>query len=1078
MPKVTHWSSGRLATQVQRLGRMVPAPIRGGLGEVLSHVDRRPFPSVDDWSRPLVGGPVVSGAVAGGGIDVLTGNAIFDRPIGVSSSPRWDAVPGEGAVSGPRCLLATTHLDVGGLDEVVAFLARKLPLRGFRTAVLHASAGTRGNEESQGRLGRMLRECGVEVIEADENAGPGRISEWAPDVISAHGAPAWVFATAERSGVPFVDNLHGMYSVFGADWSWHRDASHGKALAAVVVVSDLVRRDYLECNPDFPPGRVALIPNGVDAERRSGGDRATARERLGLTGEYLFLSLARHSLQKNTYGLISAFGELAQRRPEAHLVIAGRPDDTRYFKKVLELRDNLGCRDRIHLRDHAMTPAALLAAADGFVLDSFFEGWPLASMEALFSGLPVVLSDVGGAREQVGDDPARGYVVANPLGDPFAVNWGAVAAARYRQQANRDEFVAGMDCLIADREQYLASRDELAAESAQRFRLDKCLDLHAAVLSAAAAGQELPATVIAASTAATGLLRIDVWRARLGVCGAGGMGGTAVDGRGSVLRQATQAHGMTAAPTTPNAVVAGSESTPVDHGRQLSSSVRSGAIWNLASTLLLRLSGIVVTAVVAHILDPRDFGIFAVASTAFAIISSLGEFGVSSCLVRADLDLDLLAPTMATVSLITSLLFAGVMVVWARPIASVLGSSSAAGPVKVMALTVIVVGIVAVPTAQCMRDFKQDKIFLANVLSFIPSTIILLVMAKSGSGAMAFAWSRLGGQITSGIVILFSVQRNYLPGLSRRAFTVLYEFGIPMAAANFIGFILLNVDYALVGRRLGPSQLGTYVLAYNVASWSSTLLSSVINSVSIPAFSRVRHDEKLLRDAIDSGIRAVSIIAMPMCALLMVTARPLVLTIYGARWEHAAPVLSVLSIYGVISVICLLFSGMLTGLGRSKFVLVVQIVWLAALFPAMTIGVRHGGIVGAATAHILVIVPIVFPSYLIALKRATGFRVSALVKGIFPSLSAAVVAGLVARLALEQFSSPLLQLIAGILAGGVAYAAAIAPHAVVVFLREKSGDRRIKRVLRAYYSAGRMAGLQVGAPPKHASPHRRGMIRR
>jgi glycosyltransferase involved in cell wall biosynthesis len=451
---------------------------------------------VEDWTRPIIAG----GSTGDGEIDVLTGIRTPTYPLRTTELPYRRAVSARHTKLDIRCLLVTSRLDVGGLDEVVAFLARQLPSHGFRTAVLHASAKRPSAEERPGRLARMLRECGVEVLQAGEDTGPGWIAEWAPDVISAHGAPAWVFGAAERAGVPFVDNLHGMYSVFGADWSWHRDARHGKALAAVVTVSDLVRRDYLECNPDFPPGRVALIPNGVDPERLSGGDRAGTRERLGLDSEYLFVSLARHSPQKNTYGLTAAFGELARHQPQAHLVIAGRPDDMRYFKKVLQLRDSLPCRDRIHLRDHAMVPGALLAAADGFVLDSFFEGWSLASMEALFAGLPVVLSDVGGAREQVGGDPARGYVVANPLGNPLAVNWESVGAVRYSTQVNRDELVAKMDRVIADREHYLAARYELAAESAHRFRADKCLDLHAAVLSAAASGEELPPTTVGTST--------------------------------------------------------------------------------------------------------------------------------------------------------------------------------------------------------------------------------------------------------------------------------------------------------------------------------------------------------------------------------------------------------------------------------------------------------------------------------------------------------------------------------------------------------------------------------------------------
>jgi hypothetical protein len=160
--------------------------------------------------------------------------------------------------------------------------------------------------------------------------------------------------------------------------------------------------------------------------------------------------------------------------------------------------------------------------------------------------------------------------------------------------------------------------------------------------------------------------------------------------------------------------------------RSLSAHVRSGAIWNMGTTIFLRLSGIGVTAIVARILSPHDFGVFAVATTVFTIVWALGEFGVTSCLVRADLDVDALAPTLWSVSLISSLVMAGVLVKFAGPIAAGLGSADATRPVQVMGLVVVIQGISAVPTAQCTRDFRQEKLFLANALSFIPSMAVLV----------------------------------------------------------------------------------------------------------------------------------------------------------------------------------------------------------------------------------------------------------------------------------------------------------------------------------------------------------------
>jgi glycosyltransferase involved in cell wall biosynthesis len=136
-------------------------------------------------------------------------------------------------------------------------------------------------------------------------------------------------------------------------------------------------------------------------------------------------------------------------------------------------------------------PAELLAAADGFVLNSFFEGCALASMEALCAGVPVVLSDAGMAREQIDDDRTRGYLAANPLGDPLRVDWESIGEALYRPQVNREEFVTAMEHLVVNRQDYLGDREQLAAESAVRFSADVCLTQHAAVLRSVAASGDL-----------------------------------------------------------------------------------------------------------------------------------------------------------------------------------------------------------------------------------------------------------------------------------------------------------------------------------------------------------------------------------------------------------------------------------------------------------------------------------------------------------------------------------------------------------------------------------------------------------
>lgn len=532
---------------------------------------------------------------------------------------------------------------------------------------------------------------------------------------------------------------------------------------------------------------------------------------------------------------------------------------------------------------------------------------------------------------------------------------------------------------------------------------------------------------------------------------------------------------MSSTPAPSTSEISGAGRPSEEDSPPLAASVRRGALWSALSTLLLRLSNVAITAIVAHILAPRDFGVFTVALTAYTIVFTVSEFGVASCLVRADIDLDVMAPTMVTVSLATSAICAGAMAAFARPIAAALGSADGAQPIRVMALVVLINGLFAVPGAQLNRDLRQDKLFLANIISLVPSTAALFLLAKSGSGAMAFAWSRVITAFVMGCVYAAYAPKAYMPSVSRSAFSILFRFGLPLAGANIINFTLLNVDYAFIGHLMGPVALGAYVLAFTLASAPVLLLGGVINGIAVPAFSRVKHDPDRLKDAMASALRAVSLILMPMCAMMMVLSRPLVYTLYGTKWAASVEVLSILSLYGAISVICILFSNILASLGKAKLTLLVQLLWIGALVPAMALGVHRDGLVGAAMAHIAVVGPLVLPTYLFATGRAVGVGFTALGKAVVPPLLAASAAALAARSAASQFASPLAQLVSGLGVGGLVYLAATAPLCVAFLSQEQTAKLRALRLFRRFDSAARLVGLHGGSGPgRHGGRHRAG----
>ena len=153
-----------------------------------------------------------------------------------------------------------------------------------------------------------------------------------------------------------------------------------------------------------------VIPNCIPVRqyRTSLSAREAWREREGISrNERVLLSVARFAPQKNHELLIRAFAIVAATHKDARLVLAGRGE---LQEQTERFTATLGIRDRVKFLGLRTDVPDVMAAADIFVLSSDFEGNPLAVMEAMAAGLPVVSTAVGGVPELI-EDGKQGLLV-------------------------------------------------------------------------------------------------------------------------------------------------------------------------------------------------------------------------------------------------------------------------------------------------------------------------------------------------------------------------------------------------------------------------------------------------------------------------------------------------------------------------------------------------------------------------------------------------------------------------------------------------------------------------------------------
>lgn len=472
------------------------------------------------------------------------------------------------------------------------------------------------------------------------------------------------------------------------------------------------------------------------------------------------------------------------------------------------------------------------------------------------------------------------------------------------------------------------------------------------------------------------------------------------------------------------------EAQPHRASRSLSSAVGRSTLWAVATNITMRVASVAVTALLARLLSKEAFGVFAIALAVYLVVSSLAELGMGSAIARSAAEPEDIAPTVASISIIVSTVLGLAMALGAPLLAAALGQPDAAGPLRVLSLCLVLTGVFAVPGAQLVREFRQDRVFAGSIIGFLVSNPLLVVLALHGGGAESFAWSRVAGQLATGLVFVFSTSRRYRPGWRRSVLLPLIRFGVPLSVANLVNWTLLNADYMILGRLVDAALVGVYTIAFNVANWSTAVLGSVLNSVVLPAFGRVGGDPERMRAALASASTLVALLALPVGAMTLVLAHPLVITVFGQKWSDAAPVLSVLSLYGILYAFSLLFVNVLVATGSTLRLLVIQIAWVATLVPAIVLGLHLRGLEGVAWAHVLTIGLVAVPAYLVAIRRATGHRLAPLLRTAGRPAAAAAVAALGAFFSSRAVEASWSSLIVGGLVGGVIYVAGAGPVVV------------------------------------------------
>jgi glycosyltransferase involved in cell wall biosynthesis len=204
------------------------------------------------------------------------------------------------------------------------------------------------------------------------------------------------------AGVPVrIATHHGMIEGFPR---WIERIHAGITNAGVASILISVSNKTLEqaVQAGIKPERMVVIPNGISTMGGSADDRSETRREFGLMGGDVFLlSVGRLVFQKGHEFLVRATPSLLAAYPRVKVAICGEGT----LRPQLEAQiAEMQLRESVRLLGNRNDIDRFLKSADIFVLPSRWEGLPVALLEAMAAGLPVVATQVEGVEEVVQND--------------------------------------------------------------------------------------------------------------------------------------------------------------------------------------------------------------------------------------------------------------------------------------------------------------------------------------------------------------------------------------------------------------------------------------------------------------------------------------------------------------------------------------------------------------------------------------------------------------------------------------------------------------------------------------------------
>lgn len=494
--------------------------------------------------------------------------------------------------------------------------------------------------------------------------------------------------------------------------------------------------------------------------------------------------------------------------------------------------------------------------------------------------------------------------------------------------------------------------------------------------------------------------------------------------------------------------------------------IARGSVWTVSLRMVIRFISVISTLVLARLLTPQDFGIYALAMTVYAFVELLGAFGFGSALIQNQDATDSHYNTAWTLNLIFSLMSSSVLFVFAPYAATFLDEPQLVVVMRFLCILFLLDGLKNIGIINFQKHMTFNREFRFSLLTKLSGFLITIPLAFLLRSYWAMLWGLLASSLMT-LVLSYGMQPfRPRPELSR--WREMISFSIWLQVNNILYYFNRHTEKVLVSRIVDTAAVGSLQLAREVGQLLSQVVQP-INRAVFPGYAKVNKNPARMLEVFCDVNAILLMIGFPMAVGLFAIAHLFVPTVLGEQWLHIIPLVKWLALASVLAVGMTSTNNVLIALARMKWATALIAVKLILMVGLMLYLLPRYGVLGVAYAAVGSQLVVNVLCYLV-LRIHIRLGMRQVFRMMYrPALSALVMYALVQALFTHHWADSglllqVFQLMGAVVSGTVCYTLALG----LLWLLASRPDGPELKVLRVIYNRSGFGGFLLPETKQHA----------